>query len=757
MSIPSAFKECEKNGRFDNFAIAAGLKKGEHRGDFSFDDTDPYKVIEGASYSLAVKYDPQLDHYLDSVISIIAAAQEPDGYLTTCVTNKCYRLSGWWGRSKWEKINSHELYNSGHMYEAAVAHFRATGKRTFLDVAIKNADLVCKTFGPGEGQIHRPSGHPIVEMALCKLYKVTGDRKYLDMAKYFVEETGRGTDGHKLSEYSQDHKPILQQDEIVGHAVRAGYLYSGVADVAALTNDTAYFHALTRLWDNLVSKKLYITGGMGSRAQGEGFGPNYELQNHTAYCETCAAIANVYWNHRMFLATGDSKYIDVLERALYNGVISGVSLSGDKFFYDNPLESMGQHERQRWFGCACCPGNVTRFIASVPNYAYATQQNDIYVNLYIQGKAEMQLADSTTVTLEQTTGYPWNGKIAIRVTPDKEGEFAIRLRIPSWLKSAPVASDLYAYTDAPKKYTLKVNGSSAQAAKGDGYETIVRTWKAGDVIELDLPMDVRRIEANDTVEIDRGMLALERGPIVFCLEGKDQPDSTVFNKFITPDTQISAAYDARLLNGVMVLSGAAKEVALDGSVKDLTFRAIPYSTWNNRGADQMEVWIPEAKEYATPTPEPTIASKAQMYSLPTKTTTDVPAATSNLQWAWGYNDQWEPKRSSDTSKPYHYWWLRQGSKENVCYRFSQPTEVKSVDVYWLDFDHYDGNFRTPASWKLYYKQGNQWKEVEAQSPYTTDKDRYNHLDFRPVKTTDLMIVAQLQEGASGGVIEWKVE
>ena len=757
VSIPSAFKECEKNGRFDNFAIAAGLKKGEHRGDFSFDDTDPYKVIEGASYSLAVKYDPQLDHYLDSVISIIAAAQEPDGYLTTCVTNKCYRLSGWWGRSKWEKINSHELYNSGHMYEAAVAHFRATGKRTFLDVAIKNADLVCKTFGPDEGQIHRPSGHPIVEMALCKLYKVTGDRKYLDMAKYFVEETGRGTDGHKLSEYSQDHKPILQQDEIVGHAVRAGYLYSGVADVAALTNDTAYFHALTRLWDNLVSKKLYITGGMGSRAQGEGFGPNYELQNHTAYCETCAAIANVYWNHRMFLATGDSKYIDVLERALYNGVISGVSLSGDKFFYDNPLESMGQHERQRWFGCACCPGNVTRFIASVPNYAYATQQNDIYVNLYIQGKAEMQLADSTTVTLEQTTGYPWNGKIAIRVTPDKEGEFAIRLRIPSWLKSAPVASDLYAYTDAPKKYTLKVNGSSAQAAKGDGYETIVRTWKAGDVIELDLPMDVRRIEANDTVEIDRGMLALERGPIVFCLEGKDQPDSTVFNKFITPDTQISAAYDARLLNGVMVLSGAAKEVALDGSVKDLTFRAIPYSTWNNRGADQMEVWIPEAKEYATPTPEPTLASKAQMYSLPTKTTTDVPAATSNLQWAWGYNDQWEPKRSSDTSKPYHYWWLRQGSKENVCYRFSQPTEVKSVDVYWLDFDHYDGNFRTPASWKLYYKQGNQWKEVEAQSPYTTDKDRYNHLDFRPVKTTDLMIVAQLQEGASGGVIEWKVE
>ncbi len=360
VSIPSAFHECEVNGRFDNFAIAAGLIKGEHRGDFSFDDTDPYKVIEGASYSLAVKYDAKLDHYLDSVINIIAKAQEPDGYLTTCVTNKCTRLSGWWGKSKWEKINSHELYNSGHMIESAVAHYKATGKRTFLNVAIRNADLICKTFGPAEGQIHRPSGHPIVEMALCKLYLVTNNRRYLDMARYFVEETGRGTDGHRLSEYSQDHKPILTQDEIVGHAVRAGYLYSGVADVASLTGDTAYFHALERIWDNMASKKLFITGGIGSRAQGEGFGPNYELNNMTAYAETCAAIANVYWNYRMFLATGDAKYVDVYERALYNGVLSGVSLDGDKFFYDNPLESMGQHHRQKWFGCACCPPKPTR-------------------------------------------------------------------------------------------------------------------------------------------------------------------------------------------------------------------------------------------------------------------------------------------------------------------------------------------------------------------------------------------------------------
>ncbi len=756
VSIPSAFRECEKNGRFDNFAIAGGLKKGEHQGDFSFDDTDPYKVIEGASYSLAVKYDAALDAYLDSVIGLIAAAQEPDGYLTTCVTNRCTRLSGWWGTHRWEKINSHELYNSGHLYEAAVAHYRATGKRSLLDVAIRNADLVCQVFGPDSGQIHRPGGHPIVEMALAKLYKVTGDTKYLEQARYFVEETGRCTDGHAPSMYSQDHKPILQQDEIVGHAVRAGYLYSGVADVAMLTGDTAYLHSLERLWQNLAGRKLYITGGMGSRAQGEGFGPDYELNNHTAYCETCAAIANVYWNYRMFLATGEAKYADVMERALYNGVLSGVSLSGDRFFYDNPLESMGQHERQPWFGCACCPGNVTRFMAGVPGYAYATQGTDIYVNLYMGGSADIA-TEGGNVHIEQTTGYPWDGTVTLTVTPEQEGEFALRLRIPAWAGTAPVATDLYTYTTQPAAYTLQVNGKTVKPLKGDGYATLVRTWKAGDTVTLSLPMEVRRIRANQLVEDDRGKLAMERGPVVYCLEGWDQPDSTVFNKFIPDGTPVEAGFEPDLLNGVVVLTGTAHEVQPDGTTREVPFRAIPYSTWNNRGPVEMAVWIPESADVARPTPAPTLASQATPYSLPTQQNVDVPAATSNLQWAWGYNDQWEPKSSADISKPYHYWWLRRGSKENVCYRFDKPTRVKSADVYWLDFDHYDGNFRVPASWKLYYRQGGQWKEVEALTPYTTDKDRYNHLEFTPVETTDLMIVAQLQEGESGGVIEWKLD
>ncbi len=757
VSIPSAFKECERNGRFDNFALAAKnngrlqTDVKEHQGDFSFDDTDPYKVIEGASYSLAVHYDKALDHYLDSVINLIALAQENDGYLTTCVTNKCYRLSGWWGRSKWEKINSHELYNSGHLIESAVAHYRATGKKNFLNVAIKNADLVCRTFGPNEGQIHRPGGHPIIEMALCKLYKVTGDKKYLEGARYFVEETGRCTDGHQPSMYSQDHMPILEQEEIVGHAVRAGYLYSGVADVAALTGDKAYQQALERIWENMSSKKLFITGGIGSRPQGEGFGPNYELNSHTAYCETCAAIANVYWNHRMFLATGESKYMDVVERALYNNVLSGVSLSGDRFFYDNPLESMGEHERQKWFGCACCPGNVTRFIASVPGYMYAQQGKDIYVNLYAQGTAKVG-----KVELEQTTNYPWDGKVTIRVNKGS-GKFAIRLRIPSWLKQSPSNNNLYTYIDKADRYSVTVNGASLYPENRD-YVVIERKWKKGDIIELTLPMEVRRIVANENAEDLCDKVAFERGPVVFCLEANDQSDKSIFDKYILDSTPVKAAFEKDLLGGVMTLNGMAKKAERNGEVKDVPFRAIPYSVWNNRGAQAMEVWVAHRPTAAVIAPEETIASKARTFSNRGPIQNDAPETAPTDSWAGGVNDQWEPKRSSDTSKPYHYWWLKRGTTEAISYEFDQEYEVSNVGVYWLDFDHYDGSFRVPESWTLYYKTADgEWKEVEEHSPYTVRKDCYNSVDFKPVKTRGLKILAKLQKGQSGGVLEWKVK
>ena len=756
VSIPSAFSECEKNGRFDNFALAGGLIKGEHQGDFSFDDTDPYKIIEGASYSLAVKYDEKLDHYLDSVITLISSAQEADGYLTTCVTNKCERLSGWWGRSKWEKINSHELYNCGHLYEAAVAHYEATGKRSLLDVALKNADLICDVFGPNEGQKHVPSGHPIVEMGLAKLYKVTGEKRYLELAKYFVEETGRGTDGHRLNEYSQDHKPILLQDEIVGHAVRAGYLYSGVADVAALNDEDNYFQALCRIWENMAGRKLYITGGIGSRPQGEGFGPDYELNNHTGYCETCASIANVYWNHRMFLSTGDSKYIDVLERALYNGVISGVSLSGDKFFYDNPLESMGQHERQKWFGCACCPGNVTRFIASVPKYVYATQKDDIYVNLYIQSKSDITTMYNQ-VYLEQKTEFPWDGTVKLVVNPENEDLFALRLRVPGWINDKPVATDLYSYVQNGSDYTIKLNGKSINPEVVDGYITLNRVWSKNDVVEVNYPMEVRQVKANDKVEDNVGKRSIERGPIVYCIEGTDQNDNYVFNKYIPENAEFTSTYDKDLLNGVMVVTAKGKEIEDDGKVKDVTLKAIPYSTWNNRGKNQMVVWIPDSETYAHCKPNPTIASKARSFMFQNAIQKDAPESAAIETWAEGVNDQWEPKSSSDISKPYHYWWLKVGSLETIAYEFEKPETVSSVEVYWLDIDHYDGNFRVPESWKLYAKQGNQWKEIKSNDHLGVKKDCYNIVNFEPINTTGLRIEAQLQKNASGGILEWKVK
>lgn len=764
VSIPSAFHQCENNGRFDNFALAGGLIIGEHQGDFSFDDTDPYKIIEGASYSLAVQYDPKLDAYLDSIIDLISAAQESDGYLTTCVTNKCTRLSGWWGSSRWEKINSHELYNCGHLYEAAIAHFMATGKKSLLNVAIKNADLICEVFGLGEGQIKYPSGHPIIEMALVKLYKVTRDEKYLKQARYFVDEAGRLSNGRSPGIYSQDHKPVMEQEEIVGHAVRAGYFYSGVADVAIMQQDTALFEAAERIWNNMAAKKLYINGGIGSRAQGEGFGPEYELNNFNNYCETCASIANVYWNHRMFLGTGQAKYIDVLERTLYNGVIAGVSLSGDKFFYDNPLASNGGHNRSPWFGCACCPGNITRFMASVPGYTYAINQNDIYVNLYVESHATLKLQDRE-VELKQKTDYPWDGNIEISVYPSQSGRFTLLLRLPGWATNRPVPTDLYSYTDKhPNTIRLTINGKSTRLKTRSGYAVIEREWNAGDKVNLLMDMPIRRIQAHHKVKYNKGLLGMERGPILYALEGIDQNKEFVFNLVIPRHAKIKAHYDEELLNGVVTLEGEAYSVEKDSlsgktEEKACSFKAIPYNTWNNRGNSQLVVWIPESASYALPRPDPTPASRARQIG------------------GWGFNDQFEPKSSDDLNTPYHYWWLKSGTEESIGYLFDKPERISATEVYWLAFDHYDVSYKAPESWKLLYKEEDEWKEVKNPSAYGVELNQYNMVTFDPVITSELKLVVQLQraktdnstqetspqkiespkrKGFSGGVIEWKV-
>ncbi|MBQ1693350.1 MAG: glycoside hydrolase family 127 protein, partial [Bacteroidales bacterium] len=412
VTIPLAFSKCEETGRYENFVqaaqqMASSENLGFRVGGLPFDDTDVYKTIEGASYILQTYPDPKLEAYIDSVLVIVAAAQEPDGYLYTARTRNPEHPHSWASKERWGQIeDSHELYDLGHMLEGAIAHYRATGKRNFLDIAIKYADCVCREIGPGEGQQVKVPGHQIAEMALAKLYVLTGDKKYLDEAKFFIDMRGHGEKG--AEEYRQSHVPVLEQDEAVGHAVRAEYFYSGIADVAALTGQTDYIEAIDKIWENIADKKLYLTGGVGARRSGEAFGDNYELPNLTSYCETCAAIGNVYFNYRMFLLHGDSKYYDVLERSLYNGVISGVSLDGGTFFYPNPLESDGRHQRQDWFGCACCPSNICRFIPSVPGYVYAVKDNDLYVNLYMANTMHDSVKNGD-VSVSMETNYPWDG------------------------------------------------------------------------------------------------------------------------------------------------------------------------------------------------------------------------------------------------------------------------------------------------------------------------------------------------------------
>jgi DUF1680 family protein len=746
VSIPSAFEQCEKNGRLDNFALAGGRIKGEHRGDFPFDDTDVYKVVEGASYALAVKYDARLDAYVDSVIALIAGAQEPDGYLYTCLTNKCKRLERWYGKGRWDRINSHELYNSGHLYEAAVAHYQATGKKTLLNVAIKNADLVDKVFGPGPGQKKVPSGHPIIEMALVKLYRVTGEPRYLRLARFFIDETGRGTDGHKLSPYSQDHEPIVRQSEAVGHAVRLGYLYSGVTDVASLMHDEALVNASKRVGENVAGRKLYITGGIGSRGQGEGFGADYELPNMTSYCETCASIANILWNYRLFLNDGDSRYYDVLERVLYNGMISGVSLGGDRFFYDNPLESNGTHERSPWFGCACCPGNVTRFMASIPGYVYVTSTDAIMVNLFIGNRAEIPLAQDT-VRLSETTNCPWDGTVTIKVESSRERRFHLMVRVPGWARGEVVPSDLYRFVDqANEPVAFFVNGRKIDPKITRGYADIARRWKKGDTFEMRIPMPVRMVAANQRVEADRGKIAYQRGPLVYCFEDKDNGNGWMFDLYVTGRDEAASRFEPDLLGGLETVSVKGYKLAVAGgdtTTEEATLKAIPYYAWCNRGKANMRVWMSVGKENA--------ATKAGWGEEAQA------VAASSLGDVWGLGAGFDPKSSADIDKSYYYFWQAEHPEEWVEYDFKAPVTLSESDVYWLDLDQYDGDFRPPESWSLLVRDSSKrWMPVRTSDGFGVAPNTYNRVAFEPVRTSAIRMKVKLRKGDLAGILSWKV-
>lgn len=596
VTVPLAFSKCEESGRYDNFLKAANPSDTIKVGGFSFDDTDVYKTIEGASYLLQTFPDPKLEEYIDSVLVIVSGAQEPDGYLYTARTMNPKHPHDWAGSKRWEAVEdlSHEFYNLGHMIEGAIAHYQATGKRNFLDIAIKYADCICREIGDGPGQVARVPGHQIAEMALAKLYLVTGEKKYLDQAKYFLDKRGYTS---RKDKYSQAHLPVIDQDEAVGHAVRAVYMYSGMADVAALTGDSAYIKAIDKIWDNIVGKKYYITGGIGATSDGEAFGANYELPNMTSYCETCAAIGNVYVNHRLFLLHGDSKYYDVLERTLYNGLISGVALDGGSFFYPNPLESKGQHQRQPWFGCACCPSNISRFIPSLPGYVYAVKGDDVYVNLYMSNKANLDV-NGKDVELSQATGYPWNGNITLSVDKNKAGIFSLKLRIPGWVNNRPVPSDLYSYSDDKNlNYSVFVNGKPAEGnLTSDGYYTLERNWKKGDKIELQLDMEPRVVKAHDKVEADLGRIAIERGPIVYCAEWPDN-EFDIMNVLINQTPQFETLERPDLLEGIVEIVSDAQIFGYDEQgrliTEDVKLTLIPYYAWNHRGKGNMAVWLPQ--------------------------------------------------------------------------------------------------------------------------------------------------------------------
>ena len=740
VTIPHCFEQCEITGCIDFIYAAAGLKEGVQRiPGSSGNDTDVYKTIEAVAYALQSKPYPELEAYADKIIDALAEAQEEDGFLQT-------------GSQVLDKDKPHweiALYCSGHMYEAGVAYYQATGKRKFLDICIKNADLVCETYGPGKKE--EPSHHPEVEIGLVKLYKVTGDQKYLDLAKFLFEMRGVSKNGRELGgEYNQDHKPILEQEEIIGHAVCANYLCTGLAEYVEVTGDTRYLDTLEKLWQSVADAKLYITGGLGSYTYWEAYSANYHLPNLRAYCESCASVAGIFWTERMFLHNGDSKYIDMLERILYNAMLASTSAEGNMYFYRNVLESVGQTWRQTWYDCACCPPNIARFFASLQGYIYAKSGDRVYVNLFIPSEAAIEL-NGKKVKVALETLYPWEGAIRIAIEPETDGEeFEVSLRIPVWATGKPVGTDLYRYAEElESEPTLAVNGETVEITTDKGYVTIKRAWKKGDAIELNLPMQLHRVLANENVEFDRGRVALERGPIVFCVDCPDVENGHVRNLQLKNDAELVTEFDPDLFNGVQVVRGRAiaHEYRNGGSEvvsSEREFTATPYYTYSNRGVGEMLVWLPCEDSAVCPREEPTIAMTSKVTSTST-------------YYAGAANDRLEPQHSNDRECPPHYWWPQKGTTEWVQYDFDGPKTVSETEVYWFERLEEDSEFHRPKSWRILYKDGDEWLPVHTLDEYGIELDKFNRVTFEPVRTTAVRLEVQSVEGYCAGLYEWKVK
>jgi len=686
-----------------------------------------HKDIEAALHALAKHPDPELEGYVNGLIERIVSS-----------------LSGGKGGRGGDPLN----LGSGHFFELAAARFLITGKKDLLDVAVRSAEQIAAAYGP-EKRRDVPE-HQGIEVGLIRLYRATGEERYWKLAKFFLDERGKAGNffGRTLyGEYAQDHKPVIEQDQAVGHAVRATFMYAGMADVAAIDGDTAYIRALDRIWEDVVRKKLYLTGSFGPRRLFEGFGDDYELPNLTCWNETCAAFGNVIWNSRLSLLHQDAKYIDVLERTLYNGFLAGVSLSGDRFFYQNLLKSIGNFERSAWFGVPCCPPNVARLLASLGDYIYLKTDDSLYINLFIGNRAKVGLKNNT-VWIKQETRYPWDGAVRIAVDPEKPGPFRLYVRIPGWAQNAPVPGDLYKYMDQnQERASLKINGKFMELSLDKGFARVERTWKKGDVVDLNLPMPVRRVLAHEKVKNDEGLVALERGPVVYCAEWPDN-GGRVLNLVVPDDAKLQAAYRKDLLNGVGIITG--KVVALDRGKDGVSMEqkthplvAIPYYAWANRGPGEMAVWLARVGSKAKLPPAPTIASTSRVTASPNRGSapTGSTAAPGIGNFA-SVCDQAKPVNSSDDSSGYLRLIPAEGSMAWVQYDFERPAEVSSAGVYWLD----DKRFcRLPESWRVLYKDGGTWRPVAARGTYPIVKDAFNRIAFDPVRTNGLRLEIQAQK------------
>lgn len=735
---------------------------------------DP-KLVEAVGYILQTNNDAALQARMDVDIEKLIARVLPDGKPRA-----------------WKNLLNGEMYSAGHFMEAAVAYHEATGNQKVLDAAILLADDIDANFGPGKRL--DVSQHEELKIGLLKLYHLTGEEKYLNLSRFFLDARGHSHNGRELyGEYAQDHMPVIDQPEAVGHTVRATYLYTPLAEIAALTGEGSYETASNRLWEDAVYRKTYLTGSIGTYRDHEDFGAAYELPTMTCWNETCASIGSVFWNYQMFSLHRDAMYIDMLEKVLYNGFLSGVSLDGTEYFYQNPLKTLGDFERHPWFGPNCCPPNIVRLIASLGKYIYATSDDDLYVNLFIGSTLQTEI-DDIPVVIIQETNYPWEGKVKITVGPEKKSEFSLNIRIPGWVNGNPMPGDLYSTLNpATTAVIITVNGKPVKTEIVNGFVQIERNWKKGDVVEMELPMEVRKVISHELVADNAGLVALERGPLVYCAEGTDN-SGDVFNLYIPDNTVFDAQFQPDMLGGIVKLTGNVKRVSRsEDKVSTVTDEkvmvAVPYYAWANREQGVMSVWLARNEAAIIIPPTPSIASTSKVTSscgtgsvadnypggnVPDIATRFCPVAQSGSIGFAALYDQVVPVNSFDGSSTYLALRPQKGDKAWVQYDFSESATVKSVEVYWKDDKQY---CQVPESWQLFYKSGGKWLPVKNTSDYTVDKDKFNTLTFEPVKAEGLRLEMKLRglnfkKGELGppdgnympgdetwyetGIIEWKV-